>query len=350
LPSFVGLLHGWTKRDPMAALRWSMEPGNDDYNWIHSMADFVDDRGAFVRAVHAAGMNWKEVAYGDPLPVYFVAWHEENSAEALRWLDSLPKGASTTALIVGAARSYGWDWEGRYIPSLVGLLERLSAGSEGAERLNRLVCEWGRSDPDMALAWAKAHTTSHPSASEAAIVGALGGVAALDAEAAVGYMNQLTNPDMRRQGERELAAGWATVNPKAAVAWLDGRQPGWIEETWGAHGEHQLRFMAAWLDAEPEAFIRRAAAVSDQEGAEVMLSNAAAVIGHRTPIGLGRPERALELLTMMPDSQARRGSLATLTTNWLKSRERARAEAAIRSSSLPAEEKKRLLVLGGVDP
>lgn len=339
---FAHRLGKWANRDPAATVRWLL--ANDD-RWLGSLSGFVEDKGALVSALFEAQLDWSTAKYGiNSLPSFLNNWIRDDAARALAWIDALPEGAEKTALIEQGAKQRSWDAEHRFIPSSLPLILRLPPGTERDALMSGHLQEWGRSDAEAALRWAKEHQVGDAT-QEAVVVGAMSGLAKDDPQAALDFLKTLPEGEMRGRAERELAAGWAATQAKAAAEWLNARQPGWLTQSWGEGGRDQkYRIVAGWLDADPEALFAWATAHGDKEEAQIILSNAAGTLAS-TFSGQGKPERAIELLLRLPaESQARRGQLTTIFGNLVRSRQTERAEKILNAQpGLTAEQRREIL-------
>ena len=189
---------------------------------------------------------------------------------------------------------------------------------------------------------------------DAALVGAIDGLAKLDPVAAQAHLSDLSQGTARVRAERELAAGWAENDAGAAAVWLNGRQPDWLVE-WD-RADNAYNFMslkyglaANWLAADPDGMVAWAAGRPNQEEAQTILGNAAlrpGLDGMRTD---KQPGRALEAVARLSNVKIRGNMLSTLALNWANTgkNERAKIQACIEACPLlTAEEKQSMLHAG----
>ena len=78
--------------------------------------------------------------------------------------------------------------------------------------------EWGRNDPDAALAWAESLPDSQKTG---AITGILGSLASTDPSQAASLAMDLAPGESREYIVGEIARSWAEKNPTSALAWAD---------------------------------------------------------------------------------------------------------------------------------
>ncbi len=346
---FAHRLGKWANVDPAAAVRWSLE---NDSTWLGSLAGFVADRGAFVRALFDAKIDWSKAKYGrSELPFYLTGWIRDDAAAALAWIDALPESAEKAALIAEGTKHMSRDAENKFLPTGVPLIMRMPEGEERDRALRWHLSEWGRSDPEAVLGWLKENEVS-AGVRDAAVTGAMSGLAKEDPKAALAYLETLAAGELRGRAEKEVAAGWAATDAKAAAEWLNARQPGWLAEQWGESGiDQKYRIASGWMDADPDALFAWAASREDKEEADAILGNAAGALASRAPWGAGKPERAIELLLRLPaDSQARRVQLGSIFGNFIRGKEEAKAVAILDAQpSLSAAQKREILEWGRAD-
>ena len=348
---FPHRLGKWANVDPAAAVRWSLA---NDGKWLGSLAGFVEDRGAFVRALFEAKIDWSKAKHGrSELPSFLTGWIGDDAAAALAWLDALPESAEKSALIEDGTKHMSRDAEDKFLPTGVPLLMRMPAGPERDASLSWHLSEWGRSDAEAVLRWLKENEVP-ASVRDAAVTGAMSGLAKDDPKAALEYLETLTSGELKGRAEKEIAAGWAATDAKAAAEWLNIRQPGWLAESWGRGSiDQKYRIASGWLAADPDAVFAWAAAQQDRQEADAILANAAGTLA----MGAlreenGKLEQAVGLLLRMPeDSLSRRDQLSTIFANLLRSgpkdKAAARAKAVLDAqAALTADQKREMLAAG----
>jgi hypothetical protein len=347
---FPHRLSAWANVDAAAAVRWSLA---NDEPWLGSLANFVNDRGAFVRALFDAKIEWSAAKPGNPLASYLTGWIGADRPAALAWLDGLPESPEKTALILDGTKHVSHDAEGRFLPEGVPLIMRMPEGEARDAALRWHLGEWGRSDAEATLRWLKENEVSE-NVRDTVLASVVGGLAKDDPKAALGYLETLTSGELKGRAEKEIAAGWATTDAKAAAEWLNVRQPGWLAESWGRGSiDQKYRVASGWLAADPDAVFAWAAAQQDSQEADAILANAAGTLA----MGAlreenGKLEQAVGLLLRMPeDSLSRRDQLSTIFANLLRSgpkdKAAARAKAVLDAqAALTADQKRDILAAG----
>ena len=347
---FPHRLGAWANVDPVAAVRWSLE---NDSKWLGSLSGFVKDRGALVTALFDAKIDWSKAKRGrNELPSFLNNWIREDAARALAWIDALPESAEKTALIAEGAKHRSWDAEKKFLPTAVPLIMRLPAGEDRDALLRSHLKDWGRTDAEAVLKWIK-ENDAPASVTDAAVIGAMSGLAKDDPKAALDYVETLAGGDLKVRAEKELAAGWASTDAKAAAEWLKTRQPDWLAEQWGSDSiDQKYRLAAAWLEADPDAMFAWAATQENQAEAEAILGNAAGELASMS-LSVGDPDlkpggtlsRAVGLLLRMPEASAsRRGQLSAVFANLLQWKKEPEARALLDAQTgLSATQKREIL-------
>lgn len=340
-------LGAWANVDPMAAVRWSLA---NDESWLGSLANFVKDRGAFVRALFEAKIDWSQAKRGNPLASYLTGWIGDDGPAALAWLDALPESPEKAALIADGTKHVSHDAEGKFLPEGVPLIMRMPEGEERDAALRWHLGEWGRSDAEAVMRWLKENEVS-ASVQDAAVAGAMNGLAQDDTKAALDFVDTLAVGPLKIRAEKELAAGWAATDAKAAAAWLSTRQPGWLAEPLsGSATEQKNRIASGWMDADPEALFAWAAARENKEEANTILAYAAGALAWSRG-SANKPGRAVELLLRLPaDLKARRDHLESIFGNLIRAKKEAEAVAILDAQpGLSAEQKHEILEWGRVE-
>ena len=347
---FAHRLGAWADVDPAAAVRWSLA---NERGWLGSLGNFVKDRRAFISALFEAKIDWSAAKRGDPMASYLTGWIGEDAPAALGWLDALPESAEKAALIASGAKHVSYDAENKFLPEGVPLIMRMPEGEARDAALRWHLGEWGRSDAGAVLRWLKENEVP-ASVRDAAVTGAMSGLAKDDPKAALEYLETLTSGELKGRAEKEIAAGWAATDAKAAAEWLNTRQPGWLAESWGNESiDQKYRIASGWLDADPEAVFAWAAAREDKQETDAILANAAGTLA----MGAlreesGKLERAVGLLLRMPEeSISRRDQLSTIFANLLRSGAKEKAEARAKAvldaqAGLTAQQKRDILAAG----
>jgi hypothetical protein len=350
---FPHRLGAWANLDPVAAVRWSLE---NDSDWLGSLSGFVKDRGALVAALFDAKIDWSKAKRGrNELPSFLNNWIREDAARALAWIDALPESAEKTALIAEGAKHRSWDAEKKFLPTAVPLIMRLPAGEDRDALLCSHLRDWGRTDAEAVLKWIK-ENDAPASVTDAAVIGAMSGLAKDDPKAALDYVETLAGGDLKVRAEKELAAGWASTDAKAAAEWLKTRQPDWLAEQWGSDSiDQKYRLAAAWLEADPDAMFAWAAARKDKQEADAILGNAAGTLATQAFMGGelefgrgGKLDKGVGLLLRMPESSSsRRDQLSNIFANLLSWGKRAEAQAVLDAQAGLTAEQKRQILAGG---
>ena len=222
---------------------------------------------------------------------------------------------------------------------------------------HQVASNWAARDPIAALAWAREQTSkgehfatsgaitgwwkNDPAAAEAYVASHLGtredwqlastlasNIFSEDPERAKEWVRQLPNEDARRQADAGLAIQWGFSDPAAATKWAATLPPGEckqaLAETVGLWAQQDLSAAAEWLGSYQ-------GAGRDEAVNNFSLSAAAK-----------DPAVALTWAATISDPKTRAFAERGLASQWLK-RDPPAARNWIQNSSLPADEKSRLL-------
>lgn len=274
----------------------------------------------------AAAMNLPKATRGTALHASLYQWGRVDPVAALAWLDltadpEVKSGNRQTVLRVWAdtdphaAASYALTLEGKQRQEGLGLVIRSLAGSDAAaaerlleeipagrvrhEQTRSMIDAIGQENPQFA-ARLMLGLPARDQEQSAYQVGRY--LARHDRTAALAWATQLPRPRTRDQAMRAIIGEWAEQDPKGAVEYCVGTNPGNTELLRNAIG--------VWTSAAPEAAIAWVRALPDATHREQLLASAATSVGYKDH------EAAFRIAeTLTPGSDAQRNAIANIASS-----------------------------------
>ncbi len=179
-------------------------------------------------------------------------------------------------------------------------LDSVADDEQRSQWQRRLLVKWVGTDRQAALRWS---ASLPPSAQRTSLLGEIASLAARDSPVEVLEFAATLEPYVRRAVARRALGVWATSDPRAAAAWLDGAPdttPGAVDAV--VHGY-------AELDAE-EAFDWLLT-----QSPEAQRSSMPAILGR---VAEESPEAALELIDRIDDAATTTLAEAQLMSSWAR--------------------------------
>jgi hypothetical protein len=256
-----------------------------------------------------------------------MKWAQVDPPAAARFFDTVQ---STGISFTFARYTVAQNWAATDPSSAIAWAENYSGGSLGIgmSAISGAITGWWQKDRDAAEAYVTSHINT-PDAQQ--LVYALAGqMARDDPNRAMAWLNQLPNDRMRKEGAMVVASQWAISDPKGASEWAANLPPASMESAIGST-------MSFWSQTDPPAAAQWAQTLRGPARDYAMGTYGATIAAKDPANGLNWAENISQ-----PEIRAR--YLQRIVSDWL-CRDASAARSWIQNSSLPAEEKGRLLAL-----
>jgi hypothetical protein len=249
-------------------------------------------------------------------------WSQLDPVAAAKFLDSSGLRGMNFSMAYDRVAS---NWAARDpVAALSWAREQASKGDRFAT--SGAITGWWKNDPAAAEAYVASHLATQEDWQLASTLAS--NIFGEDPERAKEWVRQLPNEDARRQADVGLAIHWGFSDPAGATKWAATLPPGegqqTLAETVGLWAQQDLPAGAEWLGSYEGA------------GRDQAVDNFILTVAAKDPAG------ALTWAATISDPKTRVSAEQRLASEWLK-RDPPAARKWIESSSLPAEEKSRLL-------
>ncbi len=267
------------------------------------------------------------------LGLAIVKWSQANPAAAAQFLSQLyPDAAKRLAkrgpvdgVLLQTTRAVAENWGGTDPQAAIAWFQH-HPDLELASGMECVLSGWWRKDSAAAAAYVGAHLTT---AADRQLAGEMASrMALIDPHAAAAWVEWLEEGKVRRRAELEIAAVWASNDPKAASEWAahktdPGRNPviGIVAATWAVIDPTAA---GKWMDS--------------LQGA----SRDAAIVSYCGALERRDPPIALSWAIKIEESKSRQRNVDRIAGRWL-AQQPVDAKAWIQRSTLGAEEKTRLI-------
>jgi hypothetical protein len=334
-----GVADGWAQADPQKCLDWASglpttnadvlkealidvsDPGNDNRQpaLAAQYVDKLQDASLRNEAIHEIGVNW-----GAGLS-FEGGGEGADPTAALDWLNQVATGDIYDKTVKDIFA--GLDYTN---PSLAGsMLDKIPEPDVRDTMTTSLVESWRQSDPDAALQWAQSLPDSEQAIRDKAMTQLVGDLARINPVAIASLVENSPNPAQYLSSAPTIAASLATVDPQAALAWVNNLPDG---DTKNSALKNALvmmsvsNFSEAWNDAvnltNASGAIDLIVEKNPTEAAPLIgqLPTEAARVSATTALVMtlaeSNPTQATALLGQLPSGDAQNNATRSLAATW----------------------------------